>query len=105
MASQVGLLQKCERLQIARSEKGVAWKAVAKNYLPMALLAQRHRDWVCLLVLPPQTSILALKVRAEGLLQPFCKNANEKTAVRAEDLRQPCSQSANVCRELAARKS
>ena len=26
---------------------------------PMALLAQRHRDWGCLLVLPPQTSHVA----------------------------------------------
>ena len=50
------LLQKCERLQIARSQKGLAWKAVAQPHLPMALLAQRHADWGCLLVLPPQIS-------------------------------------------------
>jgi len=46
-------LPKCERLLIARSQKGLAWKAVAQPHLPMALLPQRHRDWGCLLVLPP----------------------------------------------------
>ena len=51
-----GLLRKCECLQIGGSQKGLAWKAVAQPHLPMALLAQRHRDWGCLLVLPPQTS-------------------------------------------------
>jgi len=50
------LLQICERLQIAGSQKGLVWKAVAQPHLPMVLLAQRHRDWGCLLVLPPQTS-------------------------------------------------
>ena len=54
-----GLLLKCERLQIAGSMKELAWKAVAQPHLPMALLAQRHRDWGCLLVLPPQTSNVA----------------------------------------------
>ena len=49
------LLRKCERLQINHSQKELAWKAVAQPHLPMAVLAQRHRDWVCLLVLPPQT--------------------------------------------------
>jgi len=48
---------KCKRLQIAGSQKGLAWKAVAQPHLPVALLAQRHRG--CLLVLPPQTSIVA----------------------------------------------
>jgi len=38
------LLRKCERLQIAGRQKGLAWKAVAQPHLPMALLAQRHRD-------------------------------------------------------------
>ena len=52
----------------------------------MALLAQRHRDWGCLLVLQPQTSNIALGIRAGGL-------------------RQPCSENGNVCRELAGRKS
>ena len=49
------LLKKWERLQIDRSQKELAWKAVAQPHLPVALLAQRHRDWGCLLVLPPQT--------------------------------------------------
>ena len=48
--------RKCERLQIAGRQKGLAWKAVAQPHLPMALLAQRCRDWGCLLVFPPQTS-------------------------------------------------
>jgi len=42
-------------MKIAGSQKGMAWKAVAQPDLPMALLAQRHRDWGSLLVLPPQT--------------------------------------------------
>jgi len=50
------LLRKCERQQIALRQKELAWKAVAHPHLPMALLAQRHRDWGCLLVVPPQTS-------------------------------------------------
>jgi len=73
------LLPKCERLQIARSQKELAWKAVAQPHLPMALLAQRHRDWGCLVVWPPPTSNVVLGVRAGGL-------------------RQPCSENADVCR-------
>jgi len=70
------LLRKCERLQIARSQKELAWKAVAQPRVPMALLAQRHRDWGCLLVLPPQTSKVSLGVRA-GYIQHSCfENAN-----------------------------
>ena len=53
------LLRKCEGLQIAGSQKELAWKAIAQPHLPMALLAQRHRDWGCLLVLSPQTSNVA----------------------------------------------
>jgi len=52
----VALLRKCERLQIAHSQTEPAWKDVAQPHLPMALLAQRHRDWGCLLVLPNQSS-------------------------------------------------
>jgi len=63
-AHPAALLRKCERLQIARSQKELAWKAVAQPHLPMALLAQRHRDWSCLLLLPSQTSNVALVVRA-----------------------------------------
>jgi len=50
------LLRKWERLQIARSRKELAWKSFAQPHLPMALLAQRHRDWGFLLVFAPQTS-------------------------------------------------
>jgi len=38
------LFPKCERLQIAGSQKGLAWKAVAQPHMPITLLAQRHRD-------------------------------------------------------------
>jgi len=61
------LLRKCEHLQIGGSQKGLAWKAVAQPHLPMALLAQRHRDWGCLLVLPTQTSNISYVVRAGRL--------------------------------------
>jgi len=53
------LLRTCERLQIAGRQKGLAWKALAQTHLPMALLAQSHKHWRCLLVLPPQTSNVA----------------------------------------------
>ena len=70
------LLRKCERLQIAGRQKGLAWKAVAQPHLPTALLAQRLRDRRCLLVLPPQTSEVAYGVRARTLRQPCTENAN-----------------------------
>jgi len=41
---------------VDRSQKRLAWKALAQPHLPMALLAQRHRDWGCLLVLLSETS-------------------------------------------------
>jgi len=50
------LLLKCERLHLAGSQKGLSLKAVSQPHLLMAVLAQRHRDWGCLLVLPPQSS-------------------------------------------------
>ena len=78
-ASPVALLQICGCFQRARSQKGLAWKAVAQPHLPMALLAQRHRAWSFLFVLPPETS-------------------NVTYCVRAGSLEQPCSQNANVCR-------
>jgi len=84
--SPAALFRKCERRQIPRRKKELAWKAVAQPHLPMALLPQRHRDWGCLLVLPPQTSNVSLGVRTGGL-------------------RQPCSENENVCRQLADRKS
>jgi len=70
------LLPKCERLQIARSQKGLPRKTVAQPHLPMALLTQRHRAWGCLLVLPPQTSNVALGVHAGHLQPPGFQNAN-----------------------------
>jgi len=73
------LLRIRERLQISRRQKELGWKDVAQPHLPMALLAQRHRDWGCLLVLRPQTSNVDLGVRAGGL-------------------RYQCSENANVCR-------
>jgi len=54
-APPAALLRQCERLQIAHSQNGLAWKAVAQPHLPMTLLAQSHRDWGCLPVLPTQT--------------------------------------------------
>jgi len=51
-ATPAAQLIKCERLQIAYRQKELAWKVVAQPHLPMELLAQRHRDWGCLLVLP-----------------------------------------------------
>jgi len=45
------LLRKCERLQIAGRQKGLAWKAVAQPHLPMALAsteAQRLGLFSCL---------------------------------------------------------
>ena len=80
--SPAAMLRKCERLQIDRSQKGLAWKAVAHPLLPMEMLAQRHRDWGCLLVLPPQTS----------------KDAWEWEGVPTRLLSKPCSENTNVCR-------
>jgi len=79
------LLRKCERLQIAGRQKGLAWKAVSQPHLSTALLTQRHRDWGCLLVLSPQTS-------------------NVASGVQAGSLQQSCSENANVCRQLAGRR-
>ena len=81
-APAAALLRKCERLQIDRSQKGVAEKAVDQPHLPMALLAQRHRDWGCLLVLPPPTS----------------NDAWEWEGVPTRLLSKPCSENTNVCR-------
>jgi len=75
-AYSAALFQKLELLQIAHRQKGLAWEVVAQPHLPMALLAQRPRDWGCLPVLPPPTSNVALGVRAAGLYQPCSENAN-----------------------------
>jgi len=74
--SATALLCKCERLQIAGRQKGLAWKAVAQPHLPTALLAQRHRDWGCLLLLPPQTAKVLFGVHDSHFRQHFSVNAN-----------------------------
>ena len=63
----VALLPKGARLQIARRQKKLAGKSVVQPHLPMALLAQRQRDWGCFLVLPPQTANIAVRVRSGRL--------------------------------------
>jgi len=68
------VLRKCERLQIVRRHKELAWKAVAQPHLPMALLAQRHRDWGCLLVLPPPKFKHNLRSPCRGHRQPCSQN-------------------------------
>ena len=75
-APPAALLRKCKCLHIARSQKERAWEVFAQPHMPMPLLAQRHRDWGCLLVLPPPPSNVALGVRAGGLRQPCSENAN-----------------------------
>jgi len=86
-ASPTALLPKCERLLIAYSQKTLAWKAVAQPHLPMALLAQRQRDWVCLLVLPPQNSNLTFgdpcRAPPAALLSKMRKSADSSQAERA----------------------
>jgi len=72
---------KRQTLQIVRSHKWLTWKAVAQPHLPMALRTQRHRDWGCLFVLPPQTP-----------------NVARTWGVPAGHLQQPCSENANVSR-------
>ena len=53
--------RKCKRLQRSGSRTCLAGKAVAQPHLPLALLAQRYRDWGCLLVLPHHISNVAWK--------------------------------------------
>ena len=79
-APPAALLRKYECLQITLRQKGLAWKAVAQPHLPMALLAQRHRDWGCLLVLPPQTS-----------------NVTRGLGLPTGLVLQPCSENVSVC--------
>jgi len=73
LALLAALLRKCERLQIALSQKGLAWKGVAQTHLPMALPTQMHRNWGCLLVLPPQTS----HVPRGSVPGAFCSHAQK----------------------------
>ena len=75
-SSPAALLPKCECLQIARSQKELAWRAAAQPHLSVALLAQKHRDWGCLLVLPPQTSYVYLGVSSGRLRHPCSQNKN-----------------------------
>jgi len=52
----LALHRKCKRLQVALSQKGLAYKAILQPHLPNALLEQKHRDGGFLLVLPPTSS-------------------------------------------------
>jgi len=70
------LLRKCECLHIARIQKRLVWKAVAQPHLSMAFFAQRHRDWGCLLVLPPQTSNIAWGFPSMIVSHPCSENVN-----------------------------
>jgi len=69
------LLRKCKRLQVAGRQKELAWKAVAQPHLPMSLLAQRYRDWGCMLVLLPQTSNVS---RGGGVLPVTSSSSTPK---------------------------
>jgi len=88
VAPPAALLRKYECLQITLRQKGLAWEAVAQPHLPMALLAQRHRDWCCLVVLPPETSNVALGWGVSLL----CASSS------------PAPKNANVSRQLADRR-
>jgi len=50
--SSVSPAPKMRTSEIARRQKELAWKAVAQPHLPMALLAQRHRDGAACLSCP-----------------------------------------------------
>jgi len=78
------LLRKCERLQIAGRQKGLAWKAVCQPHLPTALLAQRHRDLRCLLVLPSQISNVSYGVRSGACGSPAPKMQKSADSWQAE---------------------
>ena len=87
------LIRRCERLQIAGSQRGLAWKAVAQPHLPMALLIKRHRDWGCLLVLPPQIS----NVSWEWVSLPGSFRSPDKTIRTSADSWQPEMASLESC--------
>jgi len=89
------LLRKCERLQIARSQKGIAWKAFLQTHLPMALLAQMHREWGGFIVLPPQTSNVYLGVRAghSGSSAPKTRTSADSSHPEGASLESCCSAS------------
>ena len=48
-------------LDIASIQKVLALKALAHTHLPLALLAQAHKDWYSVLPLPPQSSNISSK--------------------------------------------
>jgi len=78
------LLQKRKRLQIDRRQKELAWKVVPHPHLHMALLAKRHRDWGCLLVLPPQTSNVVLQSVHGAVNSPAPKMRTSADSSQAE---------------------
>jgi len=53
------LPRKCKHIQIAPTQKVLSLKALAHPHLPMALLAQAHKQWGYALALQPQTSNIA----------------------------------------------
>jgi len=95
LGGSAALLSKCAHLQIARSQKELACKAVAQPLLPMALLAQTHRDWGCLLVLPPQTSKVYLGFGAgrPGSPAPKMRTSADSSQPERTSLESCCSAS------------
>ena len=87
------LLRKCERLQIALNQKELACKSVAQPHLPRAGLAPRHRDWGCLLVLPPQTCIWASVPGASGIPAPKMRTSADSSQPERASLESCCSAS------------
>ena len=83
----------CERLQIALNQKELACKSVAQPHVPMALLAQRHRDWGCLLVLPPQTCIWSSVPWACGSPAPKMGTSADRCQPGRASLQSCCSAS------------
>jgi len=83
LAPFAALLRKCECLQIAGRQKGLAWRHVAHPHLPMALVAQRHRDWGCLLVLPPQNSNIDWQFRGSLLASLHITAAKMQTSANS----------------------
>jgi len=103
LSPSAALLRKCERLQIAVCQKGLAWKAVAQPHLPMALLAQRHRDWGCLLVCPPHTSKVAWE--CGGSLQSSFRSPAPKMRTSADSWQPEGASLESCCLASAAHGS
>jgi len=89
------LLRKCESLQIARRQKELVWEAVAQPHLPTALLAQRHRDWGCLLVLHPklQTYLRGFMAGASVIPAPKMRTSADSSQAERASLESCCSAS------------